>query len=118
MPERWLAVLIQRSSSPKRRSVRLARARLVSETSRFSASKDQPSSARIISAERPITSDPDFLFRLAVDFSLTQRKVSTRMLQNRLGIGYHSTVLLIARLEGETIIGPPDQYGDHEVLLG
>jgi hypothetical protein len=61
-------------------------------------------------------SDPDFLFRLAIDFVITERKATTRFLQDRFGIGYHSAVLLIARLEGEGIIGPPDADGGHEVL--
>ena len=63
-------------------------------------------------------SDPDFLFRLAINLVITQRKATTRMLQDQLGIGYHSAVLLIARLEGAGIIGPPNCVGGHEVLIG
>lgn len=63
--------------------------------------------------------DPtDVQFRLAVDVVITHRKATTRLLQEQLGISYHTALLLIARLEGEGIVGPPQADGRREVLVG
>ena len=60
----------------------------------------------------------EVFFRLAIDLVITQRRATTRLLQERLGIGYHTALLLISRLEGEGVVGPPDRDGMREVLVG
>jgi DNA segregation ATPase FtsK/SpoIIIE, S-DNA-T family len=60
----------------------------------------------------------EVFFRLAIDLVITQRRATTRLLQERLGIGYNTALLLISRLEGEGVIGPPDCDGLREVLVG
>ena len=60
----------------------------------------------------------DIFFRLAIDLVITHRRATTRLLQERLGIGYHTALLLLSRLEGEGVIGPPDCNGVREVLIG
>ena len=59
----------------------------------------------------------DELFNDAIDFVLSQDKVSTSMLQRRFRIGYNRAARLIDSLEEQRIIGPQDGSRPRDVLI-
>jgi S-DNA-T family DNA segregation ATPase FtsK/SpoIIIE len=60
----------------------------------------------------------DDLFRQIASFVVTQRRISTSMLQRKFRIGYNRAARLIEILEEKGIVGPPDGSKPRRVMSG
>ena len=58
----------------------------------------------------------DALFQQAVELAISQKKLSTSLLQRRLRIGYPRAARLMDELEEEGIVGPGDSGKPRDVL--
>ncbi len=68
------------------------------------------------SAPLEFSKNTDSLFQQAVELAISQKKLSTSLLQRRLRIGYPRAARLMDELEEEGIVGPGDSGKPRDVL--
>ena len=62
--------------------------------------------------------EADELFDRAVALVVREQRASTSFLQRRLAIGYNRAADLMDRMEREGLVGPANNVGKREILLG